>query len=161
MPAMAILLPRRGLADHFDAPFSFTFIGFLCVGSSLVISRVSLFLPFLVGENVTVTGIDELEATVKELLSIENAGLCGPLTVTRNGPVPVLVTTTGALTGTFTVVLRLSECGDTLIRPPPGVGVEDGVAVAVGVAATVGLAVAEAVAVAVLVRVAVGVAVGF
>jgi len=40
----------RSKASYFDLPLIFTLIGFLCVGSSLVITTCSIVDPFFVGE---------------------------------------------------------------------------------------------------------------
>jgi hypothetical protein len=69
----------------------------------------------------------------------------------------MFVMVTSPLTGASPVVLRESVFGDTLILPPPGVGVDVGVAVLVGVAVAVAVRVAVGVAVAVDVAVLVGV----
>lgn len=142
----------------------FTFNGFLCVGSSLVILIESLTEPFLVGENVIVTVLLELGWMVIEPPPVSDSGgwWPGELTITCNGPEPLLLTVMLALAVALGCAVKFKDFLFTWIRPPPGVGVAVGVAVevAVAVAVRVGVAVAVAVEVApVAVAVAVTVAV--
>ena len=140
-------------------PVRGTLIGFGWVGSSLLILSSSpvVVVPLRVGAKVTVIVLEALGSTVNALSMVEKVLRFGSVivTVTFNGPVPVLPTTTEPSTGTLSEVFSLRRRGDTMMRPCPGVAVAVGVWVIVAVGDRVAVAVAVAVGVRVVVAVGV------
>ena len=97
-------------------PFSFTLIGFFCLGSSLVIEIESSVVPFAAGANWTTTVALELAGMVSApaLLRMENGGsLFGEPTLTCKVPLPVSRIVMLAVAVAPGAAWKFKVCGDT------------------------------------------------